>query len=156
MAVGDHGPLPGAGWYPDPRRQAAYRWWDGAMWSEHVWSPAPGPHMWSAPGGPARRRPLRDVLLVLQVLFWCYAGVWVLLLPAMVISDADNGAFGHDFSTILVPEIGIACLGAVACIAGLQLERRGSDWWKALAAPAAAAAAVVVLSVIVLPAGGNR
>jgi membrane protease YdiL (CAAX protease family) len=28
--------LPAAGWFPDPARQAAYRWWDGAQWTHHV------------------------------------------------------------------------------------------------------------------------
>ena len=29
-------PLPAANWYPDPWRQARWRWWDGAAWTHHV------------------------------------------------------------------------------------------------------------------------
>jgi hypothetical protein len=34
-----------AGWYPDPWRQAAFRWWDGAQWTAHLHQPQsqPGP-----------------------------------------------------------------------------------------------------------------
>lgn len=28
--------LPPAGWFPDPLQHAAYRWWDGHQWTEHV------------------------------------------------------------------------------------------------------------------------
>lgn len=28
-----------AGWYPDPHRQAAVRWWDGSQWTGHIDSP---------------------------------------------------------------------------------------------------------------------
>ncbi|HAM24612.1 MAG TPA: hypothetical protein DCM51_03535 [Actinobacteria bacterium] len=24
---------PAPGWYPDPAKQATYRWWDGAQWT---------------------------------------------------------------------------------------------------------------------------
>ena len=27
--------MPVAGWYPDPDRQATWRYWDGAMWTHH-------------------------------------------------------------------------------------------------------------------------
>lgn len=27
---------PPAGWYPDPWRQSAQRWWDGSQWTQHV------------------------------------------------------------------------------------------------------------------------
>jgi hypothetical protein len=27
---------PPAGWYPDPRGQAAQRWWDGTTWTDHT------------------------------------------------------------------------------------------------------------------------
>jgi Domain of unknown function (DUF4190)/Protein of unknown function (DUF2510) len=30
------------GWYPDPSRPGAMRWWDGSQWSDHS-APAPPP-----------------------------------------------------------------------------------------------------------------
>ena len=37
-------PYPPAGWYPDPWRQAAQRWWDGTQWTHHtVWPAPPSP-----------------------------------------------------------------------------------------------------------------
>lgn len=29
-------PMPGAGWYPDPGQPTAWRYWDGAQWTQHV------------------------------------------------------------------------------------------------------------------------
>jgi RsiW-degrading membrane proteinase PrsW (M82 family) len=31
------------GWYPDPWRVAAFRWWDGRVWTPHAVSPTPAP-----------------------------------------------------------------------------------------------------------------
>lgn len=32
---------PAAGWYPDPEREHAYRWWDGSAWTNDVRSAEP-------------------------------------------------------------------------------------------------------------------
>lgn len=34
------GPMPAAGWYPDPADPRGHRWWDGQRWSEHRSGPS--------------------------------------------------------------------------------------------------------------------
>ena len=62
-------PVPG--WYPDPQRAAALRWWDGVRWTEHV-SPAPGVPTRS-PYAPAPRRQLMPGTPVYTVWIWLVA-----------------------------------------------------------------------------------
>lgn len=64
---------PPPGWYPDPWRQAPWRWWDGGRWTAHVSQP-PRPTPWLLPhiAVEAERRAanwLRTVVLVDAGLF---------------------------------------------------------------------------------------
>jgi hypothetical protein len=43
---------PAPGWYPDPKRVAELRWWDGEQWTEHVHGARPGEEKQAAPDPP--------------------------------------------------------------------------------------------------------
>jgi hypothetical protein len=83
-----------------------------------------------------------------------WAGVWVLLLPALMLNDADNGRFDHDLRVIWIPEFGLSTAGAVICLAMLAIgrARRGL---ATLVPPAVVLAAIIITSVVVLPVGGR-
>lgn len=96
---------------------------------------------------------MRGVLIVAAVLLWVWAGIWVVLFPALLINDADNGRFAHDFETVCVPEFGLAFVGAVLCTALVWSVHRGPLPWRALGVPVIVIIAVVLISVVVLPVG---
>jgi len=56
------------------------------------------------------------VLAVSAGLFFAWAGIWVLLLPALMINDADNGRFRYDLSRVWIPEFELAAVGVVYCV----------------------------------------
>jgi Protein of unknown function (DUF2510)/Short C-terminal domain len=43
---------PGRGWYPDPKRGAELRWWDGEQWTEHVHGSRSGEEKQATPDPP--------------------------------------------------------------------------------------------------------
>lgn len=66
----------------------------------------------------------KAALITASVLFFAWAGIFVLLLPSLLLNDADNGRFGHDLATIWAPEIGLAFAGAMYCL--ITLARAGA------------------------------
>ena len=143
-----HGSLPGPGWFPDPWGVAPYRWWDGLSWTSVTAPPAVAARR----GG---RTPVRVVLIVAAVAFFAWVAVWVLILPLLLLSDADNGRFGHDLAVVWLPEVVVALAGGAASLAMLSVEDSRPAIWKVLAFPVLAATAVAVLSAVVLPTGGG-
>lgn len=95
------------------------------------------------------------MLVVSAVLLSAWAAVWVLVLPLLMLSDADNGRFGRDLATVWLPEIAIGLGAAVACMVMVRAERRRPALWKVLAVPAVAVVVLVVWSAVVLPTGGG-
>ena len=96
---------PGAapeGWYDDPWRPGAVRWWNGSEWTDHT-SPAPpreGPDGEVRPSDgavDARREPPADVRLRMWAVI--IGGVVVLLIGALLeLSDATSV---HGVATVL-------------------------------------------------------
>lgn len=56
---------------------------------------------------------VQAVLIVAFAVFCLWALVWLFLLPALMISDADNGRFGRDMWLLWLPEFGSAATGVV-------------------------------------------
>ena len=88
-----------------------------------------------------------------STLLFVWAVIWILLFPAMAISDADNGRFNHDLHVIWLPEFGLSVLGAIACLVALSFESKRPRLWAILAAPVVSIVAIATLSLFVLPAG---
>ena len=138
----------GPGWFPDPWGVAQYRWWDGASWTGHI-----GPL--ATTQGPSGRLLVRATLLVTSALLWVWAGIWIIIFPAMLLSDADNGRFSHDLYVMWLPEFGLSIVSAVACLLTLKCESNRPRMWKVLAVPAASIVAVATLSFLVLSMAGG-
>jgi uncharacterized protein DUF2510 len=133
------------GWFPDPWQVAPYRWWDGGSWTVAI----------SAEPPLEKRRPAVLAALVISLTVLCaWAGVWVLLLPALLLNDADNGRFDHDLRVTWIPEFGLSTIGAMICMAMLAIGpvRRPL---ATLVPPAVMLAAIIITSVVVLPVGGR-
>jgi hypothetical protein len=129
---------PIAGWYPDPSTQSSYRWWDGNAWTTVVWSDKPRPRDQS-------RLAVQILLSVASAVLWIVAGTLAILLPLLVISDADNGQLNWDFTTLWLPDFVVAVGGAVTCLLALGYEKRRPDLWRILAIPVAAVVLVVLV-----------
>ena len=129
------------GWYADPWGVAAFRFWDGAVWSTNI----------------ARRRRsmrvariARIVFIVASVASGLYLLAWIFLFPLLVLSDADNGCLGHDVTHVWLPLFATFSIATTSCVtlAVMGIERR-SRWWIVL--PAACVAAAVFCLIAVPP-----
>ena len=97
---------------------------------------------------------MRAVLIVTSTLLWAWGGIWILLFPALLLSDADNGRFAHDLRLVWLPEVALAVTGAVACLVFIRYESNQPPLWRVLAVPVAAVTAIAALSTVVFSSAG--
>jgi hypothetical protein len=93
---------------------------------------------------------IRVVLAVSLGLFLAWGGIWVLLLPALMIGDADNGRFQYDLYRMWIPELGSAAAAVVYCIIMLAAGGARPRPWTMIP-PAVLAAVVTTFTVVGLP-----
>ncbi len=89
------------------------------------------------------------MLIVTSTLLWVWAGIWMVLFPALLISDADNGQFNHDLSVEWLPEVGLSIVGAMACLLTLRREAKRPQPWRVLVVPVTAVVAIATLSAVI-------
>ncbi len=88
--------LPPAGWYPDPWRVTAQRWWDGRQWTPWEFPPAPSTGMSTAEVASARRT--EDRIWKWARLAVCWYGLVFLLQAITVFALAGQfRGFIHSF-----------------------------------------------------------
>ena len=92
----------------------------------------------------------RIALMAFIGLFFAWAGIWIFLLPALLVNDADNGRLGYDWSRIWLPELGLAAAGVVYCIVVLAGGGARPRAWT-LIPPAGLAVAVTIFTLVVAP-----
>lgn len=90
---------------------------------------------------------VRGVLVAFIGLFCAWTGIWILLLPALMINDADNGRFDYDLSRIWLPELGLAATGVMYCIVVLAACGARPRAWT-LITPAGLAAVVIIFTAV--------
>lgn len=140
MAGENEGGAPGAGWFPDPAGAPAYRWWNGVAWTDDL-------HPFGSPDQHEERgnRFVRVTLIVSAVLFFAWGGVVALLLPALLINDADNGKLGHDLAYTWIPEV-VLGLGAGLLCVWLAAAQHRKERWSGLLWPLLGVAAIALWS----------
>lgn len=138
---------PDPGWFPDPWGAGTYRWWDGRAWTTALHH--------GEPGRSDRTTRLRRVVLVAAAAcfgLWC--AVWAVILPLLLVNDADNGRLAQDLLALWLPEFVLGAVGVVvsvvACDPGLQTRLKN----RVLLLPGAVLAALVVASVVIRVAHG--
>jgi hypothetical protein len=93
---------------------------------------------------------IRVVLAVSLGLFLAWGGIWVLLLPALMLGDADNGRFQYDLYRMWIPELGSSAAAVVYCIVVLAAGGAKPRPWTVVP-PVVLAAVVTIFTVIGLP-----
>jgi hypothetical protein len=130
---------PNEGWFPDPWRVSAYRWWDGRKWTAYT-----------SPAAQTRAQDARHTLLTLLVgLFSAWTAIWVLAFPLMGLGDADNGRFDHDFRSIWLPNFVLAVIGVGVSVAMMRIEKRRPAMGNRALIPPALVMAVIALGFLV-------
>ena len=129
------------GWYPDPWRRAAYRWWNGREWTALT-----------APAARTKAQDVRHTALTLAVgLFSFWSAIWVIGLPLMMLGEADNGKFNNDFETIWLPNFALGVVGVIVSIAMLMLEKRRPELGNRVLLPPALIAVGAAFMFVVHP-----
>ncbi len=147
-----------AGWYPDPKREALWRWWDGAQWTAHVgpevpeldrgWFPRRGDRSQSARGG--------------GLAIAGFVGGQVLSVAVVLVAIA-LGATSRSVVTIFIGELALWCGLFGACKLAVRKYGTGSlrdlglmrlQWGDvgigSLAALVARVATLIIAAIIVL------
>jgi hypothetical protein len=120
------------GWYPDPAREGAERWWDGAAWTaftREASAPAPDPDAAPQPRLTGRRIPERELFerppepdtRAAAWIAWSPAWITFALLPLALLGMAAAGAALVPVAVVLVMLILMALAGGDA----RQLYNRG-------------------------------
>ena len=88
--------------------------------------------------------------MVTAAILLSWAGLWLVMLPFLFISDADNGRLGHDFRTLWVPEFLPAVITAVVCLVMVQAKQRRAAGMRFLALPAVLLVATIVVDTVAI------
>jgi hypothetical protein len=138
-----------AGWYPDPWAVGPFRWWNGWEWTPQLSEGGTGlPTSFSDAGRPW----VKGVLITLGCISSGMAGLWVVMLPFLMLSDADNGRFDRDAGGWAILFVVLLANVAVPFVM-LALERRRPPLWRVLLPVALSAGLVIFVGALLLPFG---
>lgn len=86
-------------------------------------------------------------MLVAAGTLLAWAGLWVvILLPLVMLEDADNGRFGHDIRTFWTPEVAPTAITGIVLLAVAGIGRQKRPCRAVLVSCAFLAAATVAIA----------
>jgi hypothetical protein len=100
--------MPAAGWYADPAGAAAFRWWDGAGWTE-------GTHTGAVPTAPAAPAPVRRNLQPSKTRWSSLLAAFPVVYP-LVVGMAAGIAYAGGAASSVPTVIGVALAVAVLAL----------------------------------------
>lgn len=132
--------LPAAGWYPDPYRQAQFRFWDGTKWTPYAAGP-PVAYGY-APGPPPPRnvwRRLDERVAAMRAESTVPWGMRPILIPTLAFLAVVVGGgllialwgptgSSRDTAGVVLAVAGYAAIGAALWHAGRPIARRHGGW----------------------------